>query len=345
MARPIILIQNGLSADLVAAAASLGITINPQDWVSVPGNLSETDYKLLLLNTVASGIGFEEQQYDLFLSQQEALISAAQPQTLGWFQYQFLNMQYNSTTPILPQIQPSTGVNPLSVIWSQPANPANLPIAFCIAQEGYSGQCLIKIASSSNGLPVPVSSGVLASAVSFSNLIAAPGISYVVSSAKSDWLFLQLDVYYNGAYSAIIFASVQTAITNFLNSLSTTAFNSNLSATMKLSALENAILSVTGVNDVEFINVAVRPDITSAGLPTWGTSYQEYLVSNGAIWNTSTGWSGGLNPTENAKSWSSIAGYISLENNTSTGGSINFSQLSDFRTGTSGILNLNCIAV
>lgn len=333
MSRSVLECRNGLIQNLVNAAALLGITINPNDWTSVPGSLSETDYKLLLLDTIANGLSYEEQQQDLFTEQQENLIAASAPQTLSWFQYQFLNMQYNAITPIIPSIQASTGVTPLAVIWSQPANPANLPIAFCIAQFGSAGRCLIKIASSSGGLPVPVSGGVLGAATSFSNLIAAPGISYVVTSAVSDWLFLQLDVWYQGAYSSTIFASVQTAITNFLNDLSQSGFANNLTATMRISALEQAILNVTGVQDVEFVNVWARPDLAypTSTTNTFGTAIQQQLV---------------LNNTELQRSFTTIAGYISLENGTSSGSpSPSNTQLNDLRGGVGVIKNLNLIAV
>ena len=328
MARTLQQIQINLISKLVAYAASIGITINPNDWIFVPGNISETDYKLLLLNTVASGSAIEEQENDLFNTQQETLIASAAPQTGLWFQFQMLMFQFNATTPQVPQIQPSSGVAPLSVIWN-PVNPTYRVIAFCsVPQKQSGGTCKIKVAAISNGLPVNLDSiypGALAAAFSFTNLIAAPGISYVVTSGNSDWLFLQLDVFYNGVYSAVIFASVQLAITTFLNNIS-------FDGIFKLSALEEAILAVSGVEDMDFVNVWARPDIayTGSSATTWGTGYQQKLV------NAST---------ENNKSYSTSAGYIAIENGTSTGGSIANSKLGDFRVGSSGILNLNCVAV
>lgn len=334
MAQSITTIRNGLIADLVAAAAAIGITINPNDWVFVPGNLSETDYKLLLLDTVASGSAFQQQVQDLFNAQQEVLIASAPPQTAPWFQNQMLLFQFNATTPQVPQIQPPTAPNGLAVVWN-PVVPSYRVIAFCAASFGSAGRCLIKVAAEQNGLPVDLDTaypGALAAAVSFVNEVAAPGISYVVTSGNSDWLFLQLDVYYTGAYSAVIFSSVQTAITTFLNNLSTTSLNNNSVALLKLSTLEEVILAVPGVQDMEFINVAGRPDVSFVGssATTWATVYQQYLVQNA---------------TELQRTYQSAAGYISLENGTSTGGAIPNSQLNQFRTGSSGVLNLNCIPV
>jgi len=77
MARTVDQALNSLIDSLVAYAASIGVTINPNDWKLVPGNLSETDYKLLLLHTVATGMGLQEQLYDLFQEYQEKAISSA----------------------------------------------------------------------------------------------------------------------------------------------------------------------------------------------------------------------------------------------------------------------------
>ena len=330
MGRTITQIQNSLIDNLVAYAATLGITINPNDWVYVPGNISETDYKLLLLNTVASGEAFNEQVQDLFLIQSESLIASAQPQTGAWFRFQMLMFQFNSTTPQIPQIQPSTTSAPLSIIWN-PVNPSYRVIAFCSVIYGSAGRCIIKVAAISGGLPVDLETaypGSLAAALSFVNLIAAPGISYTVQSGNSDWLFLQIDLYYIGVYSAVIFNSVSNAITAFLNTI---PFN----GVFKLSSLEEAILAVAGVDDLDFINVAARPDYNSlsGGTTTsFGTILQEFLVSNG---------------TENSREYQTNAGYIAVENGTSSGtpSPVPNSKLSDYRVGSSGVLNLNCIAI
>ena len=195
MARSIPQIRLAFINSLVTTAAALGLTINPNNWISVPGSLSETDYKLLLLNMGVDAQSFEEQLNDLFQSQQEVLIASAAPQTGNWFQYQMLLFQFNATTPQVPLLQQSSAPNALSVVW----NPVVLSyqvIKFCSVVYGSAGRCLIKVAAISAGIPADLDTiagaGALAAATSFVNLIAAPGISYVVTSGISDWLFLQL---------------------------------------------------------------------------------------------------------------------------------------------------------
>ena len=43
MARSDVQIRNILINALVSSAAALGITINPNNWVKVPGSISQTD--------------------------------------------------------------------------------------------------------------------------------------------------------------------------------------------------------------------------------------------------------------------------------------------------------------
>ncbi len=332
MARTIQEIHISLVNYLVTYAASLGITINPDNWVYVPGSLSETDYKLLLLNTIENGLAYEEQLNDLFQTNQELLIKSASPQTKFWFQNQMINLfQWNATDTQIPIIIP-----PSIIPVFDPVNDQYKVISFCVVEFASAGRCLIKVAAKdSNNLPADldttVGAGALDAAQAFINELAAPGISYIVSSGMSDWLFLQLDVYFNGSYSSVIFQRISDAITSFLNNLSIVSLSNNSTAIVKLSALEDAILHVQGVNDVVFVNVAGRPDANeiTPGSTTWGTSQQLYIITSG---------------TENARQYQTKAGYIAVENGTSTGGAIPNSKLSDYRVGSSGILNLNCIA-
>ncbi len=94
---------------------------------------------------------------------------------------------------------------------------------------------------------------------------------------------------------------------------------------MKLSLLEEAILAVAGVTDVVFVNVGARGDLSSIS---------NNLVGGGTFdsgGNTST------NGTELSRSWDTISGYMQLEGTTGF-------KISDFRVGSAGKLNLNCIA-
>lgn len=346
MALSILQNRNILYNALVAAAATLGIVINPLAWVSVPGELSETDYKLLTLESVASGMAFQGQLNDALVVQIEGITLTNPPQVAAWFQKFMLNFQFD-TTGVNPQIPKLTfnvytdsvgnQIQILAITWPK-VLPQYQVISFCTVIYGSAGRCLVKVAAISGGIPASLDvifPGASAAAQSYINLLSSPGISYVVSSGISDWLFLQLDLYYIGLYSAIIFSTVSAAITAFLNNLSLSSLSSGIVSILKLSALEEAILSVPGVDDVVFINVAGRPDFNTLSdgvTSTFGTILQQFLVSES---------------NEIQRNYTTEAGYIALENGTSTGtpSPVPNSQLSDFRIGSSGILNLNVIPI
>jgi hypothetical protein len=329
MARSVSQIYSSLCDFLVAAGASVGVAITPSLW-------SQTDYKRLTLSAISDGIGFEEQLNDAFISEVEGIVLTNPPQNQAWFRQKMFEFQFNSTTPQIPQItldvytNDRTGnkISILAIIWNLNVN--YQIIKYCTVKYGVSN-CLIKVAAQSNNLPVDLETaypGSLAAVKSFINMVASPGITYVVTSGISDWLFLQVDVYYKGSYSATIFNDVSSAITTFLNGIS-------YDGLFKLSSLETAILNVTGVDDLEFINVALRPDYNSfdGGVTsTFGTSLQQYLVSS---------------TDQLGRNYNPASGYIAVENGTSTGtpSPVPNSQLGDFRVGSSGILNLNCIAI
>ncbi len=311
MARTSSQIRIAFINSLIQAAANIGIVINPNDWRFIPGSLSETDYKLLLLNMNVDAQSFEEQLNDAFIVDVENLIAVIPPQTGLWFQYQILSIfQFNITTTQVPIIDESNPPSSL-VPHFDPVIEAYKVVKYCSVQFLSDGRCQIKVAAQVSNLPVDLDTGAgvgaLAAVQSFVNTVAAPGISYVVTSGNSDKVFHQIDVYYQGVYSAVIFANVSLAITNYYNSI---PFN----GVVKLSGLESAILAVAGVNDVVFNNIQARKDSASFG----------------------TGVDLVLDNDELNRIYQTIAGYAQVE---TTAGKT----LSDFRVGSSGILNLNCI--
>jgi hypothetical protein len=298
MARSISQIRDLLIQGLKDRAALVGITINPTNW-------SEHDYKLLLLDTVATAGGINEQIHDSAILDIEDNIKVIAPQTPQWFKNLMLNMfEYNSVTVPIIQFDALT----FTPYYINP-NPANRIIKYCSVVPGVFGTTLIKIASETASLPSQITGLPLSAAQTFINTLAIPGINYVVDSRNSDKLFMQLDVYYNGLYSAIIEANVIAAIENYLKSIPFDGY-------VSLSFLKLAILNVSGVTDCVINNMQARADVTSVGA---GTN----LV---------------LNNLEVQRNFSTIAGYIVLED---TAGA-NW-RLSDFRVGSAGIKNLNLI--
>jgi len=76
--------------------------------------------------------------------------------------------------------------------------------------------------------------------------------SYNAVSLSPDRLFLAADIYYNGAYSGVISATVIEAIDTFLS-------NIDFDGIIRVSKLIDAIQSVPGVTDVAINDLAMRP--------------------------------------------------------------------------------------
>lgn len=319
MARTIAQIRKSIINSLVSTAASLDITINPEKWAKVPGDLSQTDQKLLLLDTVVDAQSFEEQLNDAFISDVELMLKISAPQTAPWFKNRALNVfQFNPLIPQVPNILSTTviidGVSyPIIIPVFRPVVESYKVIKYCSVLFASSGRVLIKVAGQVGGLPVDLDTAAGAGALdayrSFISYDAAPGISYTASSGNSDKLFNQIDVYYNGSYSAVIFDNIKAAMTKYLNEL-------GFDGLFRLSDFYAAIKSVEGVIDYNPINISARADSTPFGSGT------DLVVGSDAI----------------QISWQTVAGYIQLENTVGK-------TLSDYRVGSSGDLNLNCIPV
>jgi hypothetical protein len=96
---------------------------------------------------------------------------------------------------------------------------------------------------------------------SYLNNILFAGMQWNVISALPDYLMVGAQIYYNGQYTPTISSTVQSAILSYLGNLS---YNGNVD----LTALEQAIKAVAGVNDVVFTQVEIRANGVAVGNAT-----------------------------------------------------------------------------
>jgi len=103
-----------------------------------------------------------------------------------------------------------------------------------------------------------------------------------------DYLMVGVQVYYNGQYTPTITTTVPAAINNYLANL---PYNGNVD----LTALEEAITAVQGVNDVVFTQVEIRANGVSVGNATKMVNASTTLIpyiatyAGTAIIDTATG--------------------------------------------------------
>jgi len=311
MARTIAQIQSQITASYIASMAGIGITIDPTQW-------SKRNLQQLVIYIVATGIAIFEQIYDAYVTDIESAIAAASPQTGAWFQAQILRFQFNATTP---QILQFDTVNFAPYYTS--VNASYQVIKYCSVVPGTFGTTTIKVAArGTNGFPADLDTtypGALAAVSSYVSLLAVGGITYNVTSGNADRLFMQLDVFYNGLYAAIIQASVIAAISAYLSGI---PFN----GVITISDMEAAIKAVPGVNDIVWGSVQSRAYATAVGSGT-GLVTATYNA-DGSI----------ATSTELQRKWGTNAGYIQPEDTTGANW-----QLTDYRSGSSGPKNLNLI--
>ena len=159
-----------------------------------------------------------------------------------WIQAQMFNFQYSSTTPQILQLINTVPAYPL-------VDPTLRIITGCSVSSVTPNEVTIKVAKGNPFQALAV--GELSSAQGYINLIGTAGVNYSVVSQAADTLDINANVYYQGQYGAIIQTNVFAAIDAFLQNVSLTNFDGSI----KLSEIEAAILNVTGVNDVELLNM------------------------------------------------------------------------------------------
>lgn len=202
-----------------------------------------------------------EQLSDLLVSQIESSIANAIVFTCAWWVTWLKYFQYSAVNPQVIEVGSDGSlsypvVNPTLNVISQAAV---VPVS--------NRSILIKIATGSPPSQI-TDSGTLAAINSFISNSMIPGTQYTLIAAAADRLLFYATIYFSGAYSGVIVANVQAAITNYLLAI---PFN----GTLTLSDIIETILNVPGVNDVVLNNISSR-QATQAAPPTPGIQ----LVTN-----------------------------------------------------------------
>ncbi len=243
MARTVQECNDYIVTTLVNEFASVNITINPTLW-------SKTNVIRLLCYTVAIAQSLFEQLMDLQIARMEVIQRNSAAATANWLQDKVFKFQYSSTNP--QYLVAVGGVLQYPVI-----NPAYRIVTACAVSSTVTGTVNIKVAK---GTPLGVLGGAeLLALQNYVSMIGAAGVTYIASTSAGDKLYIKADIYYKGVYSSVIQANVETAINNYLNTLSIERFGGDII----MADLQSLVRAVEGVNDVYFDRVAVRYDSQS----------------------------------------------------------------------------------
>ena len=204
---------------------------------------SQANLFILITFIVATAISLFEQVMFLFQNEIEALVATSAAGTAQWLQAQCLNFQYSATSPQVVQYNTTTNTIAYPVV-----NTSLQIIKQCAIQSNANNVVQIKVNTASAGV---LSSPQLTAFQSYLNQIVFAGMQYNVISAAPDYLMVGAQIYYNGQYTPTITTDIPAAINNYLANL---PYNGNVD----LTALEQVIKGVQGVNDVVFTQVEIR---------------------------------------------------------------------------------------
>lgn len=234
---------------------------------------------------MASSMAVEEQLYDQFVADVEAIQLILPPGSLPWIQNQAFLFQYSDTDPQILTLNTTTFVPE----YAQVIIPYRL-ITNCSVTQGVLNSVNIKVAKgySTTTSPQALTTSELAAFQSYMNYVKPAGVVYNCFSQNADRLKTAVTVRYRGMYSSTIAAALQLAYNSYLQSIP-------FDGVVKLIDMLIALRSVTGVIDV-FINEC-------------------------AIRSYAAGYGGGVNMvfanTTNYSEYSTVAGYVVDEDTTS----------------------------
>lgn len=204
---------------------------------------------------VATQMFLQETLWDIYKAALELTISKAAVGTSAWLQDRVLKFQYDSVTPQVLEVDSDFAVNYTTI------DATKRIITRCAVNRTAQRTVLVKVAKSDSP-PVALSAPELSSLNGYLDDINFAGVNYVATSLDSDKLYLKANIYYDGQYSATISSAVISAVNVYLAAL---PFDGKI----KLTAIVDAIQSVTGVNDVVLEDVAVRADATAFASKTY----------------------------------------------------------------------------
>lgn len=267
------------SIEIIQANIILDVQAQPELSGTLTNNSKRAIWRLLTF-VQASAILILEQVIDVFRAQNEVVISQAIPATPSWIAKKAFEFQYSAVTPQVIQLDNFYPVYPVI--------DANLRIVTrCSVQTTISNKVIIKTAKQEP--PVALTVLELASLQSYITQIGIAGVDYTCFSTEADRVYIDASIYYDGQYSTVIAGTVNNSINSFLSKLQ---FNGQL----KISDLEFAIRTITGVNDVLVNNIIIRANSIPFANGT-------YLVQN---------------KTLVSRLFQTVSGYVVLEDTVSS---------------------------
>jgi hypothetical protein len=231
------------------------------------------------VHSLAVLLGVKEQLQDEFKANVEAIIEVAPVSTTSWVRDRAFEFQYDAATPqVLQLVEIIPPQVPVLVPKYVPVDVTKRILSVCVIR--FSTSRILEMLVAKNTPPVKLTTPELDSLKGYFNDggsssdqgtgLGIAGIAYAIDSLDPDLVFIEGTIYVDGQYSATIKASIISAIEAYLGSLGP-------KGALDVLQLINAIQGVTGVRDMELVNVAIRSSVTPFGSKTFLIQASEQL--------------------------------------------------------------------
>jgi hypothetical protein len=239
---------------------------------------SQTAIWRLWAYIVAVTINLFEQFQDVFKEEIEEIAKTIVPGTPSWLRQKTLEFQYSQDSPqnlVLVDLVPTYPV----------INESLRIISRASVTEATNLTANVKVAK--NNPPEPLSILEQTALIDYLGTIRFAGTKINVVNLAPDRLFVNANIYYDGAYSSVIENNVKTALLNYLQNLS--SFE-NFNGVVRNSAIVDTIQKVEGVIDVQLNQVKARANSTLFESGTVVTlkyeTFAGYIVEEDSSGNT-----------------------------------------------------------
>jgi hypothetical protein len=237
MARDIQVIKQQMLDTKATLTALAGLTSDSQ--VSIFGNI---------FYVTAVEVSILEQLIDVYIAQIETIINAQAIGTPPWLRAKILEFQYGDYVEL----------NTTTFEISYPeVDEALKIITRCSVTEA--GNLIVQAKVAKSDPPVALSGSEVTALEDYLEIISPAGTQVNVVSLSSDKLYIDGVVHYSGQYSSVIQGNVETALTSYMENLSSTE---NFNGIVKATDIMDVIRSVEGVEDVYIEEISARPDLT-----------------------------------------------------------------------------------
>jgi len=204
---------------------------------------SQTSIWRLWIFIVATAINIQEQLQDIFKTEIEGIVENNYVGAPKWIRQKCLEFQYSSINPQILVITDNIKI-------AYPIIDTALRIITrASVSTDLNKNVVIKVAKSEP--PTQLSAPEETALEAYFKEIKPAGITWNLVNAVSDKLFIEGEVFYDGMYSATIGDIVPNAINSYLSTI-------DFDAQIKISDLDHAIRSATGVKDIKLKNIWLR---------------------------------------------------------------------------------------